>query len=96
MPTFGYGEREEIGGSETPSWTGSRQICSQPEAASQDVADRAREMLLEEQKRHDIDYGQAAVPFAKEAAEFHVRAIRFLNTEADIGAQARPIRSGRR
>jgi hypothetical protein len=52
---------------------------------SQDVADRAHKMLLEEQKRHDFDYGQAAGPFAEDIADFQAAVIRFLNTEADVG-----------
>jgi len=55
---------------------------------SQVVADRARKQLTEAQQYqtdHEDFLSQTAGPFAKEAAEFHVRTIRFLDTEADVG-----------
>ena len=55
---------------------------------SQLVADRARREVTEAQKYqadHEDFFGQTAGPFAKEAAEFHVAVIRFLNTGADVG-----------
>jgi hypothetical protein len=55
---------------------------------SQVVADRARKQVTEAQKYqadHEDFFSQTAEPFAKEAAEFHVAIIRFLNTEADVG-----------
>jgi hypothetical protein len=55
---------------------------------SQLVADRARKQVKEAQKyqaAHEDFLGRTGRPFAKEAAEFHIAAIRFLNTEADTG-----------
>jgi hypothetical protein len=52
------------------------------------VADRTSRQVTGAQKYqadHEDFVGQTTGPFAKEAAEFHVAAIRFLNTEADIG-----------
>jgi len=52
------------------------------------VADRARQQVTEAQKYqadHEDFFTRTTGPFAKEAAEFHVAAIRFLNTEADVG-----------
>jgi len=60
----------------------------QHQEKSQVVADRARQQVTEAQKYqadHKDFFSRTTGPLAKEAAEFHVAAIRFLNTEADVG-----------
>src|SRR6185437_16871354 len=60
----------------------------QHQEKSQVVADRERQQVTEAQKYqadHKDFFSRTTGPLAKEAAEFHVAAIRFLNTEADVG-----------
>jgi hypothetical protein len=57
----------------------------QHQVQHQAVADRARETVSEAQHRHHPVYEQAAVQFAKEAAEVRATSIRFMNTEAETG-----------
>jgi uncharacterized protein YPO0396 len=52
------------------------------------VADRARKQVIGAQKYeadHEDFLNEPTEPFAKEVAEFHARAVHFLNTEADVG-----------
>src|SRR5579872_3081465 len=59
------------------------------EEQNQGVADRARKQLVEAQKYQadHVNFFPNTGPFARESAEFHLRAISFLNTEADTGLQ---------